>query len=136
MAYHIVAVDDHFEITELLAIVLRHPEIVLHLAYDGEEGLALIRKVQPDLILLDVMMPRLDGWEVYDLLRADPQFSETPIIMLTVVPEEAERKRQLAGSAIDFYVTKPFDTVHLRRRIERLLGGVSLWDSPGAGAGQ
>ena len=130
MGYHVVAIDDHYEISELLTLVLRHPEVVLHMAYDGEAGLKLIRQVEPDLILLDIMMPGIDGWQVYDRLRADPRFAQTPIIMLTVMPEDAGRRRQFAGSAIDLYVTKPFDTVSLRRQIERMLGGVSLWDMP------
>ncbi|MBP8972450.1 MAG: response regulator [Anaerolineae bacterium] len=125
--YSVVMVDDHREISQLLGIVLRHPALDLHMAEDGCEGLRLIRQIQPDLVMLDVMMPGMSGWEVYDAVRADPDLGETPIIILTVVPEQAERRHCFADSARDLYVTKPFDTLTLRREIERMLGGVSLW---------
>ena len=125
--YRVVMVDDHREISQLLGIVLRHPALDLHVAEDGFEGLRLIREVQPDLVMLDVMMPGMSGWEVYDAVRADPDLGETPIIILTVVPEQAERRRRFTDSARDLYVTKPFDTLTLRREIERMLGGISLW---------
>ncbi|MCZ7541334.1 MAG: response regulator [Anaerolineae bacterium] len=125
--YSVVMVDDHREISQLLGIVLRHPALDLHTAEDGFEGLRLIRQVQPDLVMLDVMMPGMSGWEVYDAVRADPALGETPIIILTVVPEQAERRYRFTDSARDLYVTKPFDTLTLRRDIERMLGGISLW---------
>lgn len=125
--YRVIVIDDHHEISQLLGIVLRHPEIELHTAEDGREGLRMIREVRPDLVVLDVMMPGLNGWQVYDAVRSDPALDRTPIIMVTVVPEQAERRRQFANSAIDRYFTKPFDTMQLRHEIERMLGGVSLW---------
>lgn len=125
--YSVVMVDDHREISQLLGIVLRHPALDLHAAEDGFEGLRLIRQLQPDLVMLDVMMPGMSGWEVYDAVRADPDLGETPIIILTVVPEQAGRRHRFSDSARDLYVTKPFDTLTLRREIERMLGGVSLW---------
>lgn len=126
--YSVVMVDDHREVSQLLGIVLRHPAVHLHTAQDGEEGLDLIQQVQPDLIMLDVMMPGMSGWEVYDTVRADPRFSQTPIIILTVIPQHTVRWHHFPPSGRDLYVTKPFDTVALRREIERLLGGVSLWN--------
>jgi CheY-like chemotaxis protein len=125
--FSVVMVDDHCEISQLLGLVLRHPAVDLYAAQDGQEGLDLIQQVQPDLIMLDVMMPGMNGWEVYDTVRADPRFSQTPIIILTVVPQYAVQPRRFPDGGRDLYMTKPFDTLVLRREIERLLGDVSLW---------
>ncbi|GAB4426679.1 MAG: hypothetical protein Kow00106_22840 [Anaerolineae bacterium] len=125
--YRVVVIDDLKEISQLLSIVLRHPDIELHTAEDGREGLRLIREVRPDLVVLDIMMPGMNGWEVYDAVRADPELGETPIIMVTVVPQQASRRQRFVNSAIDRYFTKPFDTMQLRHEIENMLGGVSLW---------
>jgi CheY-like chemotaxis protein len=125
--YRVVVIDDHHEISQLLNIVLRHPAIELHTAQDGYDGLRLIREVRPDLVVLDVMMPGMNGWEVYDAVRADPLLAETPIIMVTVVPQPGNRRQQFADSPIDRYFTKPFDTLQLRHEIEQMLGGVTLW---------
>lgn len=125
--YRVVVIDDHQEISQLLTIVLRHPDIELYTAQDGYEGLRLIREVRPHLVVLDVMMPGMNGWQVYDAVRADPALQQTPIIMVTVVPQPGNRRQQFADSPIDRYYTKPFDTLQLRHDIERMLGGASLW---------
>ncbi len=130
MSYTIVTVDDHREISDLLAIVLRHPDIEVLSARDGMAGLALIRRARPDLVILDVMMPEVSGWEVYDTIRADSVLAETPVVMITVLPETPDRRRTFKHSSRDLYLTKPFDTVRLRRAVERLLGGVELWEPP------
>ena len=130
MSYTIVTVDDHREIGNLLAIVLRHPEIEVLAARDGVEGLTLIQRARPDVVLLDVMMPGVSGWEVYDTIRADRVLSDTPIVMITVLPEAPDRRRAFEQSTRDLYLTKPFDAVRLRRAIERMLGGIELWEPP------
>lgn len=125
--YRVVVIDDHREISQLLRVVLRHPDIELHSAEDGREGLHLIREVQPDLIVLDVMLPGMNGWQVYDAVRADPSLQQTPIIVVTVVSTPLDRHHLFTDSPIDRYFTKPFDTLQLRHEIEQMLGGVSLW---------
>jgi len=125
--YRVVVIDNHHEISQLLGVVLRHPDIELHTADNGWEGLRLIREVRPHLVVLDIMMPGMNGWQVYDAVRADPALEQTPIIMVTVVPEQASRRQHFVNSPIDRYFTKPFDTLQLRHEVERLLGGVSLW---------
>ncbi|MBN2305977.1 MAG: response regulator [Anaerolineae bacterium] len=130
MEYRVVSVEDDQEIAELLGVVLQSPQIDLHSADNGTDGLTLIRQIKPDLIMLDVMMPGMSGWDVYDVLRSDETLKTIPIIILSVTREGVERRRQFAGSDIDVYMTKPFDTLKLRREIERLLGHKGLWPPP------
>lgn len=130
--YHIVSVEDEPEITDLLHVVFRNEAVGLHIARDGAEALALIPDLRPDLVLLDLMLPgNLDGWDVYHHIRAHPELRRIPVIILTVVSTHAERQASLRGSDIDLYLLKPFDTVQLRREVERMLGCSGLWNPPG-----
>jgi DNA-binding response OmpR family regulator len=89
-------------------------------AADGETGLALARKERPDLILLDVMMPGLDGWDVARQLAADPETSEIPVVFLTARAGEDDRRlgASLGGAG---YVLKPFDPVQIGELVEEVL---------------
>jgi CheY-like chemotaxis protein len=127
MARNVVTVEDEREIATLLGLVLRHPDIEVHAAHDGKTGLELIRQLKPDLVLLDVMMPEMGGWEVYEAIRADEALQKTPIVFVSVRSVPLERKQAFAQSQIDCYMTKPFDTVKLRREIGRMLGTPELW---------
>ncbi|MBN1565115.1 MAG: response regulator [Anaerolineae bacterium] len=129
MAYKIVSVEDDAQIAELLQFVLQHDDLKVHFAHDGVTGLKLIRSMRPDLILLDVMLPELSGWEIYDTIRAEEALRQVPVIMVSVMAENRDRKAVFAHSPIDSYFTKPFDTRRLRVEIERMLG-VRLWDMP------
>jgi DNA-binding response OmpR family regulator len=129
MAYQVITVEDDAPVAELLAFVLQHDAISVFTAHDGVTGLEMIRSIEPDLVLLDVMIPDMDGWQVYDAMRADAALSATPVIMVSVVPEDPERARVFARSDIDTYFAKPFDARLLRGEIERMLG-VTLWDMP------
>lgn len=131
MAFQLVAIEDEPEIAELLRVVLTSPSVELSFAATGNEGLALIRQVRPDLAILDVMLPgELDGWDVFDTLRADPAFASLPVLMLTVQRHPAERAHLFADDGINQYLTKPFDPLVLRDRIERMLGQRDLWRKP------
>lgn len=137
MAWKILSIEDDPEITDLLGIVLRSPEVRMLVARTGQSGLDLIQEEAPDLILLDLMLPgELSGWEVYDAIRAARAGRRIPVIVLTVMREEIERHAPLARSEIDVYMSKPFDTVRLRQTIERLLGGVQIWAPPKSGVAQ
>lgn len=132
MTARIVTIEDVPEIGDLLEIMLRHPEIEIHNAYNGEDGLALIHALQPDLIVLDIMLPgEMNGWTVYDIIRADATFKTTPVIVLSVLRQEADRREQFADSPIDVYMAKPFDAGPLRNTIAELLGRPRLWDVTG-----
>ena len=124
-------VEDETEIGDLIAIVLRHEQVRLHVALEGDEGLALIEAVRPHLILLDLMLPgELDGWDVYHAIRTNPDFATTPVIILTVVTPQPERLKSVSSTDSDLYMLTPFDTVILRREVERLVGHPGLWKPP------
>ena len=87
-------------------------------ARDGEEALAEMRKARPDLVLLDVMMPKRNGFEVCEIIRANPEWKDVRVIMLTAKDRDVERQKGLAVGADD-YVTKPFS---IREVVERVSG--------------
>ncbi len=116
----ILIVDDIEANRRTLEDLLDYPELELHSAADGPAALARAAELQPDLILLDVMMPGMDGFEVCTRLRADPQLGEVPILMLTSLDDRESRLRGIDAGADDF-ITKPFDRTELRARIRGIL---------------
>lgn len=131
MVCRVVSIEDEPEIAELLRFVLASPELELYCADNGLEGLGLIRAVRPHLVTLDVMLPgEMNGLDVHRAIREDADLRDTPVIMLTVVPQEPGRWEEYRRSPIDLYVTKPFDALRLRSEVERLLGRQGLWNPP------
>ncbi|WP_170984980.1 response regulator [Roseomonas sp. AR75] len=111
----VLVIDDDAATRDLVSRFLRREGFAVRCAGDGAEGLAMARRLRPSAILLDVMMPRMDGWAVLSALKADPDLSETPVVMLTVVQE-----RGLAFSlgAAD-YLNKPVRWDRLKRVLDR-----------------
>ncbi len=118
----VLVVDDSESIVNLISIKLSNEGYEVVKAYDGEEALDKAKIERPDLILLDVMMPKIDGKEVCRRLKADPEFSSTPIVMLTAVGEFEEQLKGLELGA-DEYLTKPFDPGQLAKVVKYLLEG-------------
>jgi DNA-binding response OmpR family regulator len=116
----IVVADDEEDILELVALGLERVGYVVHRAADGEQALALIREHTPDLAILDVAMPKLDGFELTRRLRNDPETNETKIVLLTARVQEADMDAGLAAGAHD-YITKPFSPQDLQERVAALL---------------
>ncbi|MDP9232090.1 MAG: response regulator [Actinomycetota bacterium] len=116
----IVVADDEEDILELVALGLERVGYVVHRAADGEQALALIREHRPDLAILDVAMPKLDGFELTRRLRNDPETNETKIVLLTARVQEADVDAGLAAGAHD-YITKPFSPQELQERVAALL---------------
>ena len=114
----ILVADDEPSIVQLNRLYLTKEGYVVHAARDGQEALDLARRLKPDLIVLDLMMPRLDGWEVCRQLRKDG--SAPPIIMLTAKDEDVDKIVGLELGADD-YVTKPFNPRELLARIKGIL---------------
>ena len=117
MAVSVLIVEDDKNIQELLQLYLEKEGYAVTLAADGQQGLAKFRAIKPDLVLLDVMMPVMDGWEVCTAIRAE---SRTPVIMLTAKSELEDKITGLKSGADD-YITKPFEMRELIARIEAVL---------------
>jgi PAS domain S-box-containing protein len=115
----ILIVDDERAGRETLAALLLTQHYQLHFAVNGAEALRQVAEIQPDLVLLDVMMPGIDGFEVCRRIRADPLLGEVPIILLTALDDRESRLRGLEAGADDF-VSKPFDRVELRARVKTI----------------
>lgn len=120
MAKRVLVVDDEPNIVLSLEFLMRRAGFEVQVARSGGEALKALEGEPPDLMLLDVMMPEFDGYEVCERIRARPEWRRTKIIMLTARGREAERERGLALGA-DAYVTKPFSTRDLVDQVKRML---------------
>ena len=129
MAKRILIVDDEPNIVISLEFLLKREGFETDVAGDGEAALEAVARRRPDLVVLDVMLPRMNGFEVWRLLRADPSRRDVKVLILTAKGRETEMARGL-GLGADAYVTKPFSTKDLVAQIRGLLGVGS------AGAGE
>ena len=116
----LVLVEDEADLQETLALSLDRRGFDVSTADTGEDGLRLVRETRPPLVLLDLMLPGINGLEVCRIIRADPQLRDTAVIMLTAKDEEADIIRGLELGADD-YITKPFSPRVLAARIEAVL---------------
>ena len=117
MAASVLIVEDDLHIAELLQMYLEKEGYTVTVAHDGGAGLNRFRSVRPDLVLLDVMMPVMDGWEVCRAIRSE---SHTPVIMLTAKSQTDDKVNGLKLGADD-YITKPFEMKEVLARIEAVL---------------
>ena len=117
MAISVLIVEDDRNIAELLQMYLEKEGYAVTTAFDGGQGLTKFRAIQPDLVLLDVMMPVMDGWAVCKTIREE---AKTPIIMLTAKSETDDKVAGLRSGADD-YITKPFEMKEVLARIEAVL---------------
>lgn len=132
MGHYIIAVDDDLEVLETLGRVLERENLEVSLASSGKDALMLLRDRVPDLMILDVIMPGMDGITLCQRLRADPRFTALPILFLTAKGSTDDVVAGLDAGADD-YVIKPFELAELRARIHALLRR-SAHDSPPASA--
>lgn len=120
MAWKVLIVEDEPSIVTSLEFLLRQNHYEVRIARDGETAVRLAGSFVPDVVLLDVMMPARNGFEVCRAIRADPALEGVKIVMLTARGRDAERDKGL-GLGADTYVTKPFSTKDLLARIVALL---------------
>jgi two-component system, cell cycle response regulator DivK len=119
----VLIVDDNDDNRDLYAQFLAHAGWRVATAIDGEDGLVQVANLRPDVIVLDLGLPRLDGWEVARRLKADPEAQSIPIIALTGHALDASRQRAYEAG-VDGYLTKPCLPEELVAEIERLRGGM------------
>jgi len=120
MPKKILVVDDDADMRDLLCFNFEHAGFIVNTAVDGDDALIKVRMLMPDLILLDVMMPDVDGFTVCEILRRDPATASIPIIMLTALSSQLSRIRGLETGATDYFA-KPFSSPKLISRVEDLL---------------
>lgn len=116
----ILVADDNAQIVELLEAYLDPLGVQVQTASDGQATLDAVQAERPDLILLDVMMPKRSGFEVCRTLKEDPRYRDIPIIMITALNEDADVERARECGADDF-LSKPVNRLTLHRRIQALL---------------
>jgi CheY-like chemotaxis protein len=116
----IVVADDDPDILDLVALTLERSGHVVHRALDGEEALELIERERPDLVVLDISMPKLDGLELTRRLCGDPETKAIRIVLLTALVQDTDISEGLAAGA-DAYVRKPFSPQELQERVATLL---------------
>ncbi len=121
MTKKVLIVDDEQNIAISAEFLMLSEGFEVVVAHDGEEGLAQIRAHRPDLVLLDVMMPKLNGFEVCQAVRDDPTLAGVRILMLTAKGRAAEIDKGLSLGA-DAYISKPFATRELVAKVKELLG--------------
>jgi len=133
MPKKILAVDDERHIVRLVEVNLQRAGYEVVTAYDGREALEKVKSETPDLVVLDVMMPYMDGFEVLKNLKADPTTAEIPVIMLTAKAQDADVFRGWQ-SGVDCYLTKPFNPMELLTFVKRIFdsqGGATVDGSSG-----
>ena len=121
MAKKVLIVDDEQDIVETLKFMLETENYECHCDYDGEQGLNKAREIMPDLIILDVMMPVMNGYKVSRLLKFDTRYKDIPILMLTARSQEKDKELGEETGA-DEYITKPFDINFVIERVKSYLG--------------
>ena len=124
----VLSIDDNREVATLLGPKIEEAGYLFESAYSGPEGLATMKKYQPDVVLLDIMMPVMDGFEVLRKIKADDQLQNTPVIMLTAKRDKASVLRAIQCGAKD-YLTKPVEFEKILERVVNIQLEIRLLNS-------
>ena len=116
----IVFIEDESEMIDLVSLILGPRRYEVIGAMGGVEGLAMVQKELPDLVLLDLMMPDMDGWEVYQQMRAQEVTREIPVVILTAKAQNIDKVLALHIAKVDGYLSKPFSPQELIDSVERI----------------
>lgn len=130
MAKKILVVDDERHIVRLVEVNLTRAGYEVVTAYDGVEALEKMEEEQPDMVVLDVMMPRMDGFEVLKHLQAEAKYKDIPVIMLTAKAQDADIFKGWQ-SGVSSYLTKPFNPKELLVFVQRIFQSMEDVDSRG-----
>ncbi len=118
----ILCIEDHPEMIDLIRLILERRGFKVEGAVGGREGIEAMVQNPPDLVLLDLMMPDVDGWEVYRQIKAREPLKNIPIIVVTAKAQGIDRVLGLHIAGVDDYITKPFAPKELIESVERILG--------------
>lgn len=118
----IVCIDDEPEMLRLIRLTLGRLNFELVTAESGREGLELVRRLKPHLVLLDLMLPDLDGWTIYQQMKIDEELQHIPVIVVTAKDQSIDRLLGLHIAKVDGYITKPFGPQELINSIKKALG--------------
>jgi len=117
----ILCVEDEPEMIDLIRLILGRRGFEVKGANGGVEGLKIIQQEPPDLVLLDLMMPDMDGWEVYQQMKADEKTKNIPVIVVTAKAQSIDKVLGLHIAKVDDYITKPFSPQDLMSSVEKVL---------------
>ena len=118
----ILCIEDEPEMIDLIRLILSRRGFEIRGANGGKEGLEIIRNEHPDLVLLDLMMPEMDGWEVYQQMKADEAAKDIPVIVVTAKAQSIDKVLGLHIAKVDDYIAKPFSPQELLASVDAVLG--------------
>ena len=119
---HILCIEDEPEMIDLIRLILVRRGFEVSGAAGGKAGLSAVREQLPDLVLLDLMMPDMDGWEVYQQMKADESTRNIPVIVVTARTQSIDKVLGLHIAKVDDYIAKPFSPQELLNSVEKVLG--------------
>jgi DNA-binding response OmpR family regulator len=122
-AKRILCIEDDPEMIELIRLILERRGFTVDGADGGKAGLEALRASPPDLVLLDLMMPDMDGWDVYQKMKAAESTRHVPVIVVTASAQNIDREFGLHIAKVDDYIVKPFSPQDLLSSVDRVLGG-------------
>ena len=122
LAKRVVCIEDEPEMIDLVRLILGRKGFQVIGANGGVEGLDTVRREKPDLVLLDLMMPDMDGWEVYQQMKADPELRDIPVVVVTAKAQSIDKVLGLHIAKVDDYITKPFGPQELMESVAKILG--------------
>ncbi len=121
-AKRVVCIEDEPEMIDLVRLILGRKGFQVIGANGGVEGLDTVRREKPDLVLLDLMMPDMDGWEVYQQMKADAELRDIPVVVVTAKAQSIDKVLGLHIAKVDDYITKPFGPQELLESVAKILG--------------
>lgn len=119
---NVVYIEDEQEMVDLVRLILGRKGFEVHGANGGREGLDAVRRILPDLVLLDLMMPDIDGWDVYQQMKATESMRDIPVIVITAKAQNIDKVLGLHIAKVDDYISKPFSPQELLESVTRVLG--------------
>jgi len=122
---HILCIEDEPEMIDLIRLILGRKGFDVEGATGGAEGLKKLHQDPPDLVLLDLMMPDVDGWEVYQQMKADEKTKNVPVIVVTAKAQSIDKVLGLHIAKVDDYIAKPFSPQELLNSVEKVIGAKS-----------